>query len=158
MENPDRSATMITVSDRSAEGTREDVSGPLGARLLEEAGWEVTGVVVPDDRDAIAGAILTAVDGGAALVVTTGGTGLGPRDVTPEATGPLLDRPIPGIAERLRAIVADRLPASMLSRGLAGLRGPHARGEPRRLPRRRGGRHARDPLGRLPRGRPGARE
>ncbi|UEJ83007.1 MogA/MoaB family molybdenum cofactor biosynthesis protein [Brachybacterium halotolerans subsp. kimchii] len=123
MENPDRSATMITVSDRSAEGTREDLSGPLGTRLLEEAGWEVEGVVVPDDRDAIAGAILAAVDAGVALVVTTGGTGLGPRDVTPEATGPLLDRRIPGIAERLRAVVADRLPASMLSRGLAGLRG-----------------------------------
>jgi molybdenum cofactor synthesis domain-containing protein len=123
MENPDRSATMITVSDRSAEGTREDLSGPLGVRLLEEAGWGVVSVVVPDDREEIATAILAAVDGGAALVVTTGGTGLGPRDVTPEATAPLLDREVPGIAERLRAVVADRLPASMLSRGLSGLRG-----------------------------------
>lgn len=114
---------MITVSDRSADGTRADVSGSLGIRLLEDAGWIATGVVVPDERDAIAAAILSAVDAGAALVVTSGGTGLGPRDVTPEATGPLLDRQVPGIAERLRAIAADRLPASILSRGVAGLRG-----------------------------------
>lgn len=114
---------MITVSDRSADGTRADVSGSLGIRLLEDAGWIATGVVVPDERDAIAAAILSAVDAEAALVVTSGGTGLGPRDVTPEATGPLLDRQVPGIAERLRAIAADRLPASILSRGVAGLRG-----------------------------------
>lgn len=117
-----RTATVITVSDRSAAGERQDVSGPTGAGLLAEAGWECALTVVPDERDAIATAILTAVERGDALVVTTGGTGLGPRDVTPEATAPLLDKPIPGLAERLRAIVADTLPASLLSRGVAGLR------------------------------------
>ncbi|PWH05491.1 molybdenum cofactor biosynthesis protein [Brachybacterium endophyticum] len=123
MEHAERSAAMITVSDRSAEGSREDRSGPIGARLLEQDGWSVTAVVVPDEAQAITTAILTAAERGDALIVTSGGTGLGPRDVTPEATLQLLDREVPGIAERLRAMVADQLPASMLSRGVAGVRG-----------------------------------
>jgi molybdenum cofactor synthesis domain-containing protein len=116
-------ATVVTVSDRSAAGVREDRSGPLGARLLKDAGWAARVVVVPDDRGEIAAAILASVERGDALVVTTGGTGAAPRDVTPEATAPLLERDLPGIAERIRAVGVEQLPQAMLSRGVAGIVG-----------------------------------
>jgi molybdenum cofactor synthesis domain-containing protein len=120
----DRSvATVVTVSDRSAAGQREDRSGPLAASLLHEAGWAAEVVVVPDERERIAEAILAAAQRGDDLVVTTGGTGLAPRDVTPEATAPLLGRTLPGLAERIRAVGAEKLPHAMLSRGLAGVVG-----------------------------------
>ena len=115
-----RRALVVTVSDRSARGEREDTGGPLLAGLLRELGLEVDGpVVVPDEVPAVQEALRR----GAAsydLVVTTGGTGLAPRDVTPEATAPLLDREVPGIAEALRRRSADRVPTSVLSRGLVG--------------------------------------
>jgi molybdenum cofactor synthesis domain-containing protein len=113
----------VTVSDRSAAGLREDRSGPLAAELLADAGWSAQVLVVPDERERIADAILAAARRGDALVVTTGGTGLGPRDVTPEATEPLLERSVPGIAERIRAVGVEQLPQAMLSRGLAGIVG-----------------------------------
>ncbi|MCU1675949.1 MAG: molybdenum cofactor synthesis domain protein [Frankiales bacterium] len=115
-------ALVITVSDRSSAGERADVSGPAGARALGALGFDVTPIiVVPDDREAIWSALRMAVDSGIPLVVTTGGTGLGPRDVTPEATAAVIEREVPGIAELLRAASRDRVPAASLSRGLAGV-------------------------------------
>jgi molybdenum cofactor synthesis domain-containing protein len=113
---------VLTVSDGVAEGTREDVSGDLLAGLLEEEGYEVERRVVPDDRDAIAEAIAELAEE-AAVVLTTGGTGLGPRDVTPEATAEVLERAAPGIAEALRADSLAKTPHALLSRGVAGVRG-----------------------------------
>ncbi len=115
-------ALVITVSDRSAAGEREDVSGPLCASLLEQLGLAVDPVVVvPDEVDAITLALRGA--GSYDLVVTTGGTGLAPRDVTPEATLPLLDRQVPGLADAVRAAGRDKVPTAVLSRGVAGLMG-----------------------------------
>ncbi|HWV27917.1 MAG TPA: MogA/MoaB family molybdenum cofactor biosynthesis protein [Aeromicrobium sp.] len=116
-----RRAVVITVSDRVTAGAREDVSGRVGADLLEDAGWQATRVTVSDDRAAIADSIESAVTGGADLVVTTGGTGVGPRDVTPEATEPLLRMQLPGIAEQIRDVGVQKLPQAMLSRGVAGI-------------------------------------
>jgi molybdopterin adenylyltransferase len=113
---------VLTVSDGVAEGSREDESGDLLAGLLDEKGYEVERRVVPDDRDAIAEAIAELAEE-AAVVLTTGGTGLGPRDVTPEATAEVLDRPAPGIAEALRADSLAKTPHALLSRGVAGVRG-----------------------------------
>lgn len=111
---------MVTVSDRSARGEREDASGPLLAELLTRLGLSVSPVVVvPDERESIAEAVLGLV-AEHDLVVTTGGTGLSPRDVTPEAVRPLLDREVPGIAEALRLDARERVPTSVLSRGVAG--------------------------------------
>jgi molybdopterin adenylyltransferase len=115
-------AAVLTVSDGVAEGTREDRSGDLLAELLTGEGFDVERRVVPDDRDAIADAIAELADE-AGLVLTTGGTGLGPRDVTPEATAAVLDRATPGIAEALRADSIAKTPHGLLSRGIAGVRG-----------------------------------
>ena len=115
-------ATVLTVSDSAALGEREDLSGPEACRLLREAGFEVDGPrIVPDERPAIAAALREAA--GSALVVTTGGTGLAERDVTPEATLDVIDREAPGIAEHLRARGLADTPLAPLSRGRAGLRG-----------------------------------
>ncbi len=109
---------MITVSDRSHAGVRPDTSGPVLATLLADLGFAVAPVVVvPDEVAAIAAAVLAA---DADLVVTTGGTGLSPRDVTPEAVGPLLERLVPGLAEALRLDNREAVPTSVLSRGVAG--------------------------------------
>jgi molybdopterin adenylyltransferase len=115
-------AAVITVSDGVSQGTREDQSGDLLASLLAEDGYEVERRVVPDDRDAIADAIAELAEE-AALVFTTGGTGLGPRDVTPEATREVIERDAPGIAEALRADSLSKTPHALLSRGVAGVRG-----------------------------------
>jgi molybdopterin adenylyltransferase len=116
-------ALVLTVSDGVSAGTREDRSGAALSRLLAGAGFAVEGLVVPDEREAIARAIWDAVAGGADLVVSTGGTGLGPRDVTPQATAPLLDYEVPGLAEEMRRAGAARTPTAVLSRSLAGVRG-----------------------------------
>jgi molybdopterin adenylyltransferase len=113
-------AAVLTVSDGVSEGTRQDRSGDLLEELLE--GFEVTRRVVPDERDAIAAAIVE-LAGEAELVLTTGGTGLGPRDVTPEATMQVLDRLAPGIAEAIRADSMAKTPHALLSRGVAGVCG-----------------------------------
>jgi molybdenum cofactor synthesis domain-containing protein len=111
---------VLTVSDRSAEGEREDRSGPAVAAVLEEQGFDVVQVrVVPDDVDAIASAIRE-LTGGAAVVATTGGTGFAPRDVTPEATARVVDRHAPGLAEAMRAAGRRSTPFADLSRGIAG--------------------------------------
>jgi molybdopterin adenylyltransferase len=117
-------ATVITVSDACSRGEREDTSGAEARRLLAEAGFEVgPGVIVPDERPAIAGALRRAA-AGSILVLTTGGTGLAARDVTPEATLDVLDREAPGIAEHLRRRGAEETVLACLSRGRAGLVGP----------------------------------
>jgi molybdenum cofactor synthesis domain-containing protein len=110
------------VSDGVSAGEREDTSGGILAELLAEDGYEVERRVVPDERDAIA-ATLRELAADARVVLTTGGTGLGPRDVTPEATAGLLDRHAPGIAEAIRADSIARTPHGLLSRGLAGVIG-----------------------------------
>jgi molybdopterin adenylyltransferase len=112
---------VLTVSDGVSQGERDDRSGDLLAELLAADGYEVVRRVVPDERDAIAEAIVELADE-AELVLTTGGTGLGPRDVTPEATLTVLDRAAPGIAEALRADAIARTPHGLLSRGTAGVR------------------------------------
>jgi molybdopterin adenylyltransferase len=114
-------AAVLTISDGVAEGTRDDKSGDLLVKLLAAEGYEVARRVVPDDRDAIADAIAALADE-AALVLTTGGTGLGPRDVTPEATAAVLERAAPGIAEALRTDAIAKTPHGLLSRGIAGVR------------------------------------
>lgn len=115
-----RRARVVTVSDRSSRGQRPDTGGPLLAGLLGELGLDVDGVVlVADEVDAVQDA-LRAAAAACDLVVTTGGTGLSPRDVTPEATAPLLDRRVPGLEEALRARGATAVPTAVLSRGLVG--------------------------------------
>jgi molybdenum cofactor synthesis domain-containing protein len=103
-------------------GTREDKSGDLLDELLSAEGYDVLRRVVPDERDAIAEAIEELAEK-ARLVLTTGGTGLGPRDVTPEATASVLQRIAPGIAEAIRADSIAKTPHALLSRGIAGVRG-----------------------------------
>ncbi len=118
-------AAVITCSNRSASGERADDSGALLAGRLSEAGHDVVSrVIVADDVDAIRAAVRDAITAGADAVLTTGGTGLTPTDVTPEAVRPLLDREIPGIAESLRMVARDTVPTSVLSRGVAGAIGP----------------------------------
>lgn len=112
---------VITCSNRSAAGERPDDSGRLLAELLVGAGHTVTSrAVVPDEVGAIRAAVTEALAAGAQAVLTTGGTGLTPTDVTPEAVRPLLDREVPGIAEAIRLASYDKVPTSVLSRGIAG--------------------------------------
>jgi molybdenum cofactor synthesis domain-containing protein len=115
-------AAVLTVSDGVAAGEREDRSGDLLAELLAGEGYEVVRRVVPDEREAIARALEELVEE-ASLVLTTGGTGVAPRDVTPEATRAVIEREAPGIAEAIRADSIARTPHALLSRGLAGIRG-----------------------------------
>jgi molybdopterin adenylyltransferase len=110
------------VSDGVAAGEREDRSGDLLAELLTEDGYEVTRRVVPDERAGVTAALVELCED-AELVLTTGGTGLGPRDVTPEATAEVLERAAPGIAEAIRVDAVAKTPHGLLSRGLAGVRG-----------------------------------
>jgi molybdenum cofactor synthesis domain-containing protein len=112
---------VLTVSDSVVAGTRDDRSGDLLQELLEGDGFDVTRRVVADERDAIADAIVALADD-ASVVLTTGGTGVAPRDVTPEATRAVLDREAPGIAEAIRADARTRTPHALLSRGVAGTR------------------------------------
>lgn len=118
------SAHVITVSDRASAGAMEDTSGPALVSLLTQAGFEVSGPeVVPDSVERITAAIIAGVSSDAALIVTTGGTGLGPRDVTPQATAALIDYEVPGIAEEMRRAGAGSTPLAALSRAMAGVRG-----------------------------------
>ena len=115
-------AAVLTVSDGVHAGEREDASGDALEELLRAEGFDVVQRVVPDDRTTISEAI-GSLAAEAALVLTTGGTGFAPRDVTPEATRTVLDREAPGIAEAIRADASARTPHALLSRGIAGLRG-----------------------------------
>ena len=117
-------AHVITVSDGAFQGTRDDTSGATLVGILESNQFEVSGPeVVPDERDRITSAIVSASDSGKQLVVTTGGTGLGPRDVTPQATQAALDYEVPGLAEAMRQAGISSTPMAVLSRGVAGVRG-----------------------------------
>jgi molybdenum cofactor synthesis domain-containing protein len=112
----------LTVSDGVVAGTREDRSGDLLEELLRGAGFEVERAVVPDDLDEI-GARLDVLARQNAVVLTTGGTGFSPRDVTPEATWAVIEREAPGLAEAIRAHAATKTPHALLSRGKAGIVG-----------------------------------
>lgn len=115
-------ATVITCSDRAAADVYEDRSGPVLRDGLAALGFDVgTPIILPDEEHLITRAIAEAVDGGARVVLTTGGTGIGPRDVTVEATRPLLAYELPGVAEQVRAAGLSVTPLSSLSRGLAGV-------------------------------------
>jgi len=115
-------AAVLTVSDRVSRGEADDKSGDLLAELLAADGYDVERRVVPDERDQIAAA-LRELAAGARLVLSTGGTGLAPRDVTPEATRDVLDREAPGIAQALRADSIAKTPHGLLTRGVAGVAG-----------------------------------
>jgi molybdopterin adenylyltransferase len=115
-------AAVLTVSDGVVRGERQDESGAELERLLAEAGYDIVRRVVADERGEIAEAIEELAEE-VQLVLTTGGTGVAPRDVTPESTASVLERQVPGIAEALRADAARRTPHGLLSRGVAGIRG-----------------------------------
>lgn len=117
-------AAVVVASNRAAAGVYEDTTGPLIVDFLTELGFEVGAPAVVPDGDPVGAAISAAVTAGARVVLTTGGTGLTPTDLTPEVTRPLLDREVPGIAEAIRAYgVAAGVPSAVLSRGLAGVVG-----------------------------------
>jgi molybdopterin adenylyltransferase len=115
---------LLTLSDRSSRGEREDASGPALARLIEAEGWSVVKQqILPDEESAIR-TILMEWSGGGGLdvILTTGGTGFSPRDVTPEATRAVIEREAPGLAEAMRAESLKKTPHAMLSRAVAGIR------------------------------------
>ena len=116
---------VLTISDAGHRGERDDTSGDAIAAWIAERGWALAArALVPDETGAIVSALIGWADGDQAdLILTTGGTGLTPRDVTPEATRAVLDKEAPGIAEALRMSVYPRFPRAALSRGLAGVRG-----------------------------------
>ncbi|MBF6598957.1 MAG: MogA/MoaB family molybdenum cofactor biosynthesis protein [Dehalococcoidia bacterium] len=118
-------AAILTVSDKGSRGERPDTSGAAIRELLERIGAEVTTHdVVPDERDQVAARLRAWCDGGGVdLIVTTGGTGLAARDVTPDATSDVGERPVPGIAEAMRVEGLRHTPRAMLSRGVAVVRG-----------------------------------
>ena len=117
-------AAVVVASNRAAAGVYADTTGPLIVEALRADGWAVGEVAVVPDGPPVAEAIRAAVDGGARVVLTTGGTGLTPTDRTPEEPRSLLDREVPGIAEAVRAHgVAKGVPTAMLSRGVAGVIG-----------------------------------
>ena len=119
-----RTARVITVSTRASAGVWEDRSGPILFEGLAGMGLDVTGPVVVSDGDPVETALRDAISEGIDLVVTTGGTGLTPADLTPEMTARVIDRPIPGIGEAIRAFGASQgIPTAVLSRGIAGLAG-----------------------------------
>jgi molybdenum cofactor synthesis domain-containing protein len=121
---PEGTAVVITCSTRAAAGVYPDRSGPLAVDALRRWGFQVGDVVLVPDGPDVEAALRAAISSGAVLVVTTGGTGLSPTDRTPEATQQLLDRPVPGIAEAIRAAgVQAGIPSAILSRGISGLAG-----------------------------------
>ena len=116
-------AAVVTVSDGVSAGVREDTSGDLLEELLRADDFDVKRRVVSDDREVIAAALRELASSGVLLILTTGGTGFAPRDVTPEATRTMIDREAPGLAEAIRSDAIARTPHALLSRGLAGLAG-----------------------------------
>jgi molybdopterin adenylyltransferase len=117
-------ALVLTISDSASVGRREDLSGPEVQRILQEAGFDVIGIeVLPDEQTEIESRLRLASRAGLDLVVTTGGTGLSPRDVTPEATLAVIDRAVPGIPELMRMEGVKNTPRAVLSRAVAGIRG-----------------------------------
>ena len=118
-----RTASVLTISDSSFQRTRTDLSGPAVAELLTDAGFSVIHAsILPDEKDQIAARIIECSEL-SRLVITTGGTGISPRDVTPEATRSVVEKLVEGIPERIRADGARKTPFAALSRGLCGIRG-----------------------------------
>mgnify|MGYP003338016976 FL=1 len=117
-------AWIITASNRASAGIYEDLSGNILKTGLTDLGYEIGAqIILPDDKSRIAAKIKEAIDKQVNLIVTTGGTGISPTDVTPEATKELIQRELPGVMEALRAYSRDRVPTSDLTRGLAGVSG-----------------------------------
>lgn len=117
-------AAVLTVSDRSASGARDDAAGPVAVAALREAGFACADpTVIPDGADAVERALRDLRASGIRLIVTSGGTGVAPRDETPEGTARVIERALPGIAEELRRSGLAQTPMSMLTRGLAGVAG-----------------------------------
>lgn len=117
-------AAVVTVSDRSAAGVRDDAAGPVAVAALREAGFVCDDArIVPDGADAVEQALRELLGTGIRFVVTSGGTGVSPRDQTPEGTARVIERQLPGIAEELRRAGLASTPMSMLTRGLAGVVG-----------------------------------
>lgn len=115
---------VLTVSDKGARGEREDKSGPAIREMIEAAGGEVVRArIVPDEPGDIRAALIAWADEGLDLVLTTGGTGFSPRDITPEATKGVIEREAPGLAEAMRRAGAEKTPTAILSRAVAGIRG-----------------------------------
>lgn len=114
-------AHVITVSDRTANGERKDLAGPATVERLTAEGYEARASVVPDGAEEVETVLRAAVAAGARLIITTGGTGVSPRDRTPEGTRPVLHREVPGLAELLRAEGARQTPFAAVSRGLVGV-------------------------------------
>jgi molybdopterin adenylyltransferase len=114
---------VITASDKGSAGEREDLSGPAIGQILLPFGDVIESVIVPDDRTTLAKMIRRMINGGVNAIFTTGGTGLGPRDITPEATLDVIDRLVPGIGEAIRRETAAATPRAMLSRAIAGISG-----------------------------------
>ena len=116
-------ASVITVSDRASSGVYSDLSGPAVAELLTKAGYDVIDtIIIPDEKNTIIEALLREVRRKTPLIITTGGTGFSPRDITPEATREVIERECPGIAEYMRMKSAGITPRAILSRGIAGIR------------------------------------
>jgi molybdenum cofactor synthesis domain-containing protein len=123
MDRPIKTA-VLTISDRSARGERADESGRVLAEALDPGRYAVQArKILPDEAEQISAELLRLCEEGFELVLTTGGTGFAPRDVTPEATRSVLEREAPGLAEAMRAASMQRFPHAMLSRGVAGIRG-----------------------------------
>ena len=117
-------ALVLTISDSASAGKRDDLSGPEAKRILEEAGFTVLAIdILPDERAAIESRLRQACDDGVNLVVTSGGTGLSPRDVTPEATLAVIQKQVPGIADMMRMESLKITPRAALSRAVSGIRG-----------------------------------
>ena len=117
-------AAVLTVSDRVSRGEATDTSGPTAAGILEGLGFDVNEVVVvPDGVESVAGALRDLAASGARLIVTTGGTGFAARDLTPEATAQVIERPAPGLSEAMRSATFGQNPHGMLSRGISGIVG-----------------------------------
>ncbi len=117
-------AVVVVASNRASTGVYEDITGPLIVQALRDWGFDVDRPVVVGDGAPVGEAIAAAIAAGSAVVISTGGTGINPTDRTPEVTGPLLDRELPGVGEALRAYgVSSGVPTAMLSRGLAGVAG-----------------------------------
>jgi molybdenum cofactor biosynthesis protein B len=117
-------AVVITVSDRVSAGEADDRSGPAAAEALERLGFETEVRVAADGVESVETALRSALDGTVALIVTTGGTGMSPRDLTPEATRRVIEREAPGLAEAMRSATFGVNPHGMLSRGVSGISGP----------------------------------
>lgn len=119
-------ARVITVSNRSAAGQREDTSGALAADVLAAQGYQVERDLVPDGAENVEAALRRGLEAGARLLITSGGTGVTPTDRTPEGTRPVLDRELPGLAELLRASAVAKTPFAAITRGLVGTTDTHA--------------------------------